>query len=404
MMDLIPPVLKRHWPLALAALFFAAYGWALVVTTGSGHDGLIGPHFNALGADWVIFMTAGRAVFTGDLAHIYNQLWITQTTNSQFAHWLSGPLPAPLFPYPPVYLLLVAPFAMLSVGWSLLLSQLAQVVALALALRRLAPDKLYLFFLLGALLCPALSNNVLAGSNAVLVAALIVAGLSLLDTRPILAGALLGLVIFKPQYFPLLPLALIAARRIDAFAAMTASAILFTLLSALLLGPQLWLDWINVYLHPQQVAGVNATEWGHIWDESVSTIVTLLGAPHWLALAAQGAGALVAATFVWRAFREAHSMRIAILCCAVLLASPHVSNYDLVLLAVAALLYVRSLPQSSRPLTLVLPLAAYAAPIYNPPRAMPLGLITPVVILGLMVVLWTGFPSKRLEKPLASRG
>ena len=82
---MIPPVLKRHWPLGLAAIAFAAYGWALVIATGTGHDGAIGPHFNALGADWVIFMTAGRAIFTGDLAHIYNQLWITQTTNSQFA-------------------------------------------------------------------------------------------------------------------------------------------------------------------------------------------------------------------------------------------------------------------------------------------------------------------------------
>lgn len=404
-MDLIPPVLKRRWPLALASLFFAAYGWALVAATGSGHDGLIGPHFNALGADWVIFMTAGRAVFTGDLGHIYNQLWITQTTNSQFAHWLSGPLPAPLFPYPPVYLLLVAPFAGLSVGWSLLLSQLAQFGALALGLRRLAPDKFYLFFLLGALLCPAMSNNVLAGSNAVLMAALIVGGLSLLDTRPILAGALLGLMIFKPQYFPLLPLALIAARQTRAFAAMAVSAILFTLASALLLGPQLWLDWTNVYLHPQQVAGVNATEWGRIWDESVSTIATLLGAPRWLALAAQGTAVLAAAAFVWRAFRVRHPMRLAILCCAVLLASPHVSNYDLVLLALAALLYVRSLPESSRPLALMLPLAAYAAPIYNPPRAMPLGLITPLVILGLMTALWGGISgAKSQEKPLARQG
>ena len=386
-MDMIPPVLKRHWPLGLAAIAFAAYGWALVIATGTGHDGAIGPHFNALGADWVIFMTAGRAIFTGDLGHIYNQLWITQTTNSQFAHWLSGPLPAPLFPYPPVYLLLIAPFAKLSVGWSLLLSQLAQFGALALALRKWAPDKSYLFFLAGALLCPALSNNVVAGSNAVLVAALVLGGMALVDRKPLLGGALLGLMIFKPQYFPLLPLALIASGQVRAFAAMSASAILFTLASAALFGPQLWLDWLNVYLHPQQVAGINATEWGHIWDESVSTIATLLGAPHWLALTAQGGAVLVAAAFVWRAFRASHPMRLAILCCALLLASPHVSNYDLVLLAVAALLYVRKLPENSRPLVLLLPLAAYVAPIYNPPRAMPLGLITPLVILGLMLAL-----------------
>ena len=50
-----------------------------------------------------------------------------------------------------------------------------------------------------------------------------------------------------------------------------------------LFGPGLWLDWIAVYLHPQQIAGVNATDWGHSFDDSVSTCVSLIGGPHWLA-------------------------------------------------------------------------------------------------------------------------
>lgn len=388
-MDSLPPALKRHWPLAIAALVFGLYGWALLAATASGHDGVIGPRFNAPGSDWVIFMAAGRAFFTGNLAHIYNQLWITQSTNGQFADWLSAPLPFPLFPYPPVYLLLVLPFAKLSVGWSLLLSQLAQFAVLAWALRKWAPDKSYLFFLIGALLCPAFTNNVLAGSNAVLVAALILGGLALLESKPLLGGALLGLMIFKPQYFPLLPLALIAAGQGRAFAVMAASAVLFTLASVAVFGIGLWWEWIAVYLHPQQVAGMNATDWGHMWDNSVSTCVGLLGGPRWLANMAQGLAMLVAAAFVWLAFRSGHPQRIAILCCAILLASPHLSNYDLILLALAGLSLVRALPEGSRPLALMLPLLAWAAPLYNPPRAVPLGLATPLVLLGLLTALWT---------------
>ena len=163
------------------------------------------PATTRLGADWVIFLAAARAFFTGDLAHIYNQAWITQATNSQFAGWLSQPLPFPLFPYPPPFLLLVLPFAKLPVAWSLVLSQSAQFAALAWALRRLASDKSFLLFLVGAFLCPAASTNVLAGSNAVLVAALIVGGLAVLNSRPLLAGALLGVVVFKPQFFRCCP-------------------------------------------------------------------------------------------------------------------------------------------------------------------------------------------------------
>lgn len=394
------PLLRRHWPLFVIAVLFGLYGWAMVVATGSGHDGVIGPRFNALGADWVIFLAAARAFFTGDLAHIYNQAWITQATNSQFADWLSQPLPFPLFPYPPLYLLLVLPFAKLPVGWSLLFSQSLQFLALAWALRKLAPGKPYLFFLIGTLLCPAVSNNVLAGSNAVLVTALIVGGISLIEAKPLFAGALMGVVVFKPQYFALLPLALIAAGQMRALTGMIVSVAVLTLLSAALFGPSLWLDWINVYLHPQQVAGVNATEWGHSWDDSVSTCVSLLGAPHWLATATQILAGMIAVAVTWRAFRSRHPMRLPILLCAALLASPHVSNYDLLFLGVAALIYTSTLPENARPLVVMLPLAAWAAGLFNPPRINPLGFSTPLLLLGLIWVLFQGVPGK---KPLAAQ-
>jgi len=382
-MDSAPPVIKRHWPIATIAVLFGLYGWALVAATGLGHGDKIGPRFNALGADWVIFLAAARAFFTGDLGHIYNQGWIASATNGQFSHWLSSPLPFPLFPYPPVFLLLVLPFALLPVGWSLFLSQLAQFVFLAFSLRRLGAP--HLFILLGALLAPAAASNVLAGSNALLVAALIISGIAFLDTRPWLAGALLGVVIFKPQFFVLLPVALIAARQGRALAGMILCALALTLLSAALFGPAMWLDWMNVYLHPQTVAGVNGTDWGHRWDDSVSTCASLLGASHGMALLAQAVAGLIALAVVWRAFRTRHPQRLAILLCAVLLASPHVSNYDLIFVAIAALSLVQALPTGTRPLALMLPLAAWVAPLYNPPRAMTLGLITPLVLLGLIL-------------------
>jgi hypothetical protein len=136
---------------------------------------------------------------------------------------------------------------------------------------------------------------------------------------------------------------------------------------------------------------VNGTEWGHRWDDSVSTCVSLLGAPTWLATAAQALAVVISIAVVWRAFRSRHPQRLAILLCASLLASPHVSNYDLLFLALAAVLYVRTLPKGSRPLALVLPLVAWVAPIYNPPRLTLAGLITPLVLLGLIWLLFRGF-------------
>jgi hypothetical protein len=165
------------------------------------------------------------------------------------------------------------------------------------------------------------------------------------------------------------------------------TSLLFVAASVIAFGPQLWLDWANVYLHPQAVAGVNATDWGHIWDDSVSTCLTVLGAPHGLALAGQGLAAIIAAVAVWRVFRVQNPGQLPVLLCAGILASPHVSNYDLIGLAIAALALVRWLPQQTRPIMLMLPLAAYAAPLFNPPKAMWLGLVTPLILLAMIQVL-----------------
>ena len=73
------------------------------------------------------------------------------------------------------------------------------------------------------------------------------------------------------------------------------------------------------------------------------------------------------------------------------------------LLAVAALLLVRTLPEGSRPLGLVLPLLAWIAPLYNPPRLTPAGLITPLVLMALIWLLFRARPASRpagSEKPL----
>jgi len=77
------------------------------------------------------------------------------------------------------------------------------------------------------------------------------------------------------------------------------------------------------------------------------------------------------------------------------------SNYDLLMPGVAALLLVRALPGEARPLALILPLAVWMAALYNPPRVMPLGLTTPLLLLGL---IWAFYRGSGTPKPLPSKG
>ena len=111
------------------------------------------------------------------------------------------------------------------------------------------------------------------------------------------------------------------------------------------------------------------------------------------------AGAIAIAA-VWWAFQTGHRHRLAILLCASLLASPHVSNYDLLFLTIAALIYLQALPANAPLLYLFLPLAVWAAPLFNPPRVMPAGLATPLLFLGLIWLFFRGFSG---EKPVATQ-
>jgi hypothetical protein len=54
--------------------------------------------------------------------------------------------------------------------------------------------------------------NAVGGQNNTWTAALFGGGLSLLERRPLLAGGLLGLLIYKPQFGLLIPVALLAGR------------------------------------------------------------------------------------------------------------------------------------------------------------------------------------------------
>jgi len=379
--------LRQVGPILVAAILAGLYAWAMLTATLTGHDGAIGLGFNAMGADWVIWEGAARAVLAHQGAHIYDQAWITAMVNHDYAGWLSQRLPYPVFPYPPVMLLLVTPFALLPMPLSMLAFECLAFATLALVLRKLAGDRAsWLFFTVGTLVSPAAALNMAAGQNGFLTAALLAGSFVLLEAAPMTAGMLLGLLILKPQFMPLAVVALVAMKSWRPLAVMTATAFLFVVLSLVLFGPALWLAWTNTFLHPQQGTGINGNAWGHMWDSTVSTCLSLIGAPDWAATTGQGIAALIALVLVWRTFRQSQDLaaRLGVLLCATLLASPHLSAYDMVVLALAALIAVTQVPRGATLVAYMVPLAAYVIPIYCPPRHNPIGLLTPLLLLALM--------------------
>ncbi len=390
---MIPP---NRQQLALVTLVCAAaglYGWAVFLSTFS-HDGSIGPRYNAPGTDWMVFYAAARAFFDGNLPLIFDGHRFTAHQNQMFAAWLSGQLPFHPWLYPPHFLLLALPFGLIPFSASYALFMCITGAVLVATIWLYAPPDYRRWLQLGSLLlCPAASITVIAGQNAFLTAALLVGGFGLLPRRPILAGVLLGVATFKPTLWLMVPVALIAARQWRVLASAAAVASVLALASLAVFGVEMWRQWLEMALSPPADFYSNWLESGRSWGLSVYTCAWVLGASHGVATLVQAAATLGAAAGVYVAFRGALApdRQLAVLLAAAILAGPHVSSYDTLLLAIAAsLLFCRALEEGAPLYEITLMLSVWLLPLFNPPRATPLGLMTPVLVALLIAIAMAG--------------
>jgi alpha-1,2-mannosyltransferase len=386
--------------LALAAIVcgaFGTYGWAIFGASFS-HDGALGPHYNAPGADWTVFHTAARAYFEGNLPLLFDGNRLTDELNTRFADWLSGPLPYHPWLYPPHYLLLLLPFGLLPFGLSYVAFVTATLAGLCAAIWSFAPDaRAARRQLASLLLCPAASLTVAAGQNAFLTAALLLGGFRLIDRFPVAGGVLLGVLTFKPQFWLMVPIALIADRRWRALAAAAATAAAMVFASGALFGVDVWQGWLETAVAPPGAVYEAWLEAGRMAGQSVYTCAQVLGAGDAVGNVAQSAAALLAAAVVWWAFRRplGREERLIVLLSATLLAAPHVSGYDTVFLAIAAgLLACRATAQGLPFPRVILAMAMWLLPPFAEPRTNPLMVLLPLLIAAFIATAIVSAPGK----------
>jgi hypothetical protein len=191
-------------------------------------------------------------------------------------------------------------------------------------------------WLLLTLAFPAVLINVGHGQNGFLTAALLGGALVVLDRRPILAGILFGLLVYKPQYGLLIPLALMVSGRWKCFVAAAASVVLLTLVTTFVFGMSVWHAFFaSTEFTRTVVLEQGNTGWYKI--QSVFAWARMWGAPIPLAYALQAGVILaVATTLVWL-WRSAapYPLQAAALCLAAILATPYSFDYDMMVLAPA---------------------------------------------------------------------
>jgi hypothetical protein len=173
--------------------------------------------------------------------------------------------------------------------------------------------------------------NGFVGQGAFLTSALLLGGMRLLRSNPFAGGALLGLLVIKPQLGLMLPVAMVAARHWRAISGAAVSGAAVLLAGLLVLGASSYRAFI----------GMLATMGGFLasgrwpWHElaSIFGFLRFFGVPASAALAIHGVVALAAAVLVWRAWAADQEGKETILAAATLLGPPYLFSYDAVLLA-----------------------------------------------------------------------
>lgn len=319
--------------------------------------------------DWAVFYAAGSGYL--DFAS-----W-----QSIFAHW---PLHGHPWLYPPSFLLLLLPFARLSFGLGCAAFLSVTLFAFLFVLWRGAGSWRALHAL-AVILSPAAMINFYLGQNAFLSSALLGGGAMALKRRPVLAGILIGLMIYKPQLALLAPVALIASRSWKALGSAAAAALVLVLCSASVFGAEAWRSWLAMATGAGDRAPAALA--GRLAGASVFTCATLFGAAPLLANGLQALAIAIGAAAVYVSWRNSMraELRLAVLLAATVFAAPHVAGYDAMLLAFAgSLLFADGIEYGCRPGERIIALLVWTWPLVTPPVLHPAGRLTPVIV-GLFI-------------------
>ena len=429
----LTPERLRAYP-AIVAILAAVVLAGLVATS----EGLVRADGQPVGTDFSNVYAAGRLVLDGRTAAPYDPALQHAAERAVFG---GRDVAFYGWHYPPMALLPAAALALLPYGLALV-AWMAATLALYLAVvRAIVPRPETLVVALGF---PAVFVNLGHGQNGFLTAALLGGALLVLDRRPWLAGLLIGLLAYKPQFGMLIPLVLAATGRWRTFAAATATVAASAALTLVLFGAGVWEAFatstrftLTVVLEAgatgfEKIQSLYAAlrvweslaicEWANerfpdagLWPEDpmqrararavsaematgfekIQSLYAALRAwgvqsdAAFLAQALLGLAVAVAVTRLWRS-PAAFDLKAAGLAVASLLATPYVLDYDMVVLAIAIAFFVRhGLHHGFRADEASILALAWTVPLvartFGGATGIPLGLLA-MLALGLLVL------------------
>jgi hypothetical protein len=379
--------------LGLSAAVFA--GWIAVSDGGLDRNG------QPIGTDFSNVYAAGTLTWQGRSAEAYSPPLQHAAEKAVFD---GREVPFYGWHYPPFFFAVAVLVAAVPYAWGLAIWLIASFAAYLAAIRAILPRP-ETWLLASAF--PAVFVNVGHGQNGFLTTALLGGALHWLDRRPLLAGVLIGLLAYKPQFGVLIPIALVAGGRWRSIGAAAMTVAVLIAVSFLTLGGGVWHAFMDSMNFTQTVVlEQGGTGWQKI--QSIFSAVRAWGASVPVAYAVQAsllASLAASLAWLWRS-DAAFELKAAALAVGSLLATPYVLDYDLVVLAVAIAFFARhGLDRGFRDFEISLLGAAWIVPLLSRSIAgvttIPLGLI---VMLTFYVFVLRRAVLDRADVAVGARG
>ncbi|NNF78955.1 MAG: DUF2029 domain-containing protein [Rhizobiales bacterium] len=379
----------RAFSIVCLALSIVALA-ALLITS----DGMRDYAGRPLGTDFSNVWSAGQMARSGRAAEAFDP---KPHHAEQQAIFKDEAIPFYGWHYPPFFLIIAALLALFpyTIGW--LIWMAATLPLYVYAMRSIIADKTAVLAALGF---PAVFINFAHGQNGFLTAALAGGAMVLLRRSEWLAGILLGLLAYKPQFGLLIPIALAAGGYWRAFAGATATVLGLVAVSLAVFGTEVW---FALFEHSSFTRKVVLEAGGTGWEkiQSVFSALRMWGVPVSMAYAAQAAVVLAlacAVAWLWRS-KAAFELKAAGLLTASLAATPYLLDYDLVALApVIGFMTVLGLREGFRPYEKLVLALAWLAPMLARGLAdallFPLGILTLLTVFALVMARAAGQPEQ----------
>ena len=274
-----------------------------------------------LAADFIVFWTASQAALPYDFeALTLAQRWYVESEALR------------PFAYPPSFLPWLVPFGLLPLLMAYTLWITATGGAFLYASSRIVSKRAALL----GLAAPTTLLAMVPGQVTFLVGSMIIFGLKLLSSRPLLAGIFFGLAAtIKPQALLLVPLALIASRQWQALGSSVITGIVVGLTCLAFQGVDVWVAWLRAL--PEFMIALDKVEILH-FGITPSSAAQAAGVTGWSRQLFVLLGVMCGIFTVWRVFRRSDNVLLQLLALNIstLLILPYAMPYELALSAPVA--------------------------------------------------------------------